>query len=209
MSSQDLPRTLSVRRAAVSGSLYEGEVGLAQLPRVAGAVIGADQRFQVRLQFAESESGKRILHAQVTGQAWLECQRCLQPVLVALAADSRLTIVAHDDEARASLREHDPLVVPGNEFDTYALVEDEILLALPIVALHESSDCPESLNVHGAASQGDAAVDEPVGNMRQPGVGAAQEAAGEAGDEPQPGRRANPFAVLGRLRAELQKNDKH
>ncbi|MGB5324103.1 MAG: YceD family protein, partial [Pseudomonadales bacterium] len=175
MSSQALPRTLSVRKAITAGSCLSGRLELASLARVAGAVLGAEQPFGVELVFAETDGGKWTVHARVDGLVQLECQRCLQPVTVPLSADSLLTIVAHDAEARARLRDVEPLLLQGDELDVFGLVEDEILLALPIVALHDSGDC-----------------------RAQTAQGAVQDKGEDAGHGEQESseRRKNPFAVL-------------
>jgi uncharacterized protein len=80
-----------------------------------------------------------------------ECQRCLQAVVLPLAVDRSLRFV--DDEATAAALDadsEDDVLVASRQFDLQALVEDELLLAMPLVPMHES--CPEPLP--GAAAEG-------------------------------------------------------
>ncbi|HEX7639285.1 MAG TPA: DUF177 domain-containing protein, partial [Burkholderiaceae bacterium] len=74
----------------------------------------------------------------------LQCQRCLQPVAEQVHVDRRFRFVA--DEATAAAlddeSEDDVLELP-RALDLRELVEDELLLALPLVPRHEV--CPEQL----------------------------------------------------------------
>ena len=69
------------------------------------------------------------------------CQRCLQPAMVALEIDRSFRFVV-DEQTAATLddvSDHDVLVI-SRRFDLHELIEDEILMALPLVPRHEV--CP-------------------------------------------------------------------
>ncbi len=74
----------------------------------------------------------------------LECQRCLQRMVVPLHIDRRLFFVA-GEEAAASLdaESEDDVLALEPVLDLRNLVEDELLLALPLVPRHEV--CPQPL----------------------------------------------------------------
>jgi len=79
----------------------------------------------------------------VTATMMLECQRCLQPMSVPLQFDRRFFFVEGEDAAAAldSESEDDVLaLVP--QLDLRSLVEDELLLALPLVPRHEACPLP-------------------------------------------------------------------
>ena len=119
------------------------------------------------------------LHA--ASRAWLTCQRCLQPYEVPLdIADKRVRFVRGESQAEAldGEIEEDVLALP-RVLDLRALIEDELLLALPIVPRHEAA-CPQPLPV----PDGSGPVEDD-----------------EVGD----GGRPNPFAVLQSLK--LAKKD--
>ncbi len=106
----------------------------------------------------------------------LTCQRCMQAVLMPLEVDQWYRFVATEDIAMAEddASEEDLLVMEP-QFDLLALLEDELLMALPLVPMHEQ--CPESLS---QASQSLKRNDE------------------EDADEP--AEKPNPFAVLAQLK---------
>ncbi|WP_374592056.1 DUF177 domain-containing protein [Aquabacterium sp.] len=117
------------------------------------------------------------LHAKLTLP--MECQRCLHAVDEQLVVQRSVRFVA-DEEAAAELdaESDDDVLVLSRAFDLRCLIEDELILELPLVPRHEV--CPQPLPV---------VVDE------LPDV-AAEPEPGEADD----GGRPNPFAALAALK---------
>lgn len=75
---------------------------------------------------------------------WLACQRCLQPLPEALALSHRIRFVRGEAQAEAldAEIEDDVLALPRS-LDLRELIEDELLLALPLVPRHPV--CPQPL----------------------------------------------------------------
>jgi uncharacterized protein len=112
------------------------------------------------------------LHLSAQAVVPLVCQRCLAPVDTALQVDRWFRFAP--DEATAAQEDdasEEDVLVAARDFDLRGLIEDELLMEIPITPRHEV--CPEPVRLSAA----DAAFD--------------------AGDE---GERANPFAVLEKLR---------
>lgn len=71
----------------------------------------------------------------------LVCQRCLEPVSTPVQVDQQFRFVP--DEATAEQQDDaavEDLLVESTEFDLCALIEDELLLAMPLIAHH--AVCP-------------------------------------------------------------------
>ena len=91
--------------------------------------------------------GQRFLRLRVKAEPMLVCQRCLAQFGWKVDADTRLRVVNSEAELEedAVLDEDEPddfieRIVGSNRLDVEALVEDEIILALPYVAKHDV--CP-------------------------------------------------------------------
>lgn len=85
-----------------------------------------------------------VLEAQA--RVRLECQRCLQPMEQPLVVHRRFRFVADEAEAERLDEESEDDVLalpPRGRLDLLPLVEDELILALPIVPRH--GICPEPL----------------------------------------------------------------
>jgi uncharacterized protein len=96
------------------------------------------------------------LHLEAATHVSLECQRCLKPVDVPLQI-SRKFLFVHGEDAAAQLDtdSEDDVLAITRALDLHELIEDELLLALPIVPRHDV--CPEPL---AAAADDDEVVDD-------------------------------------------------
>lgn len=89
------------------------------------------------------------LRARTT--VWLTCQRCLQSVALPLEIDQTVRFARDEDEAaRLDEEEEEDVLALTRSLDLHALLEDELILALPIVPQHET--CPQSLPWSGVPS---------------------------------------------------------
>lgn len=112
------------------------------------------------------------LHLMAETTVPLVCQRCLAPVDTLVASDRWFRFVA--DEATADAEDdesEEDLLVVSRDFDLHALIEDELLMEIPVMPVHEV--CPTPIQLLSS--------DEDF----------------KAAEEAKP----NPFAVLGALRS--------
>lgn len=141
-----------------------GVLPLQDCPRLAQeAVGGIPPDCQVQWQ----AQGQWLNEPGGAGQSWLHlaaqvllpltCQRCLQPaqVLVQVQRDFRFvkdeaTAEALDDECE------EDLLAMSRSFNLLELVEDELIMALPLVPKHE--ECPQALPMHSQDGDFDQAL---------------------------------------------------
>jgi uncharacterized protein len=84
------------------------------------------------------------LHLDADATVALQCQRCLEPVAVPLAVQRRFRFVQGEDAAtQIDAASEDDVLAVTRALDLRELVEDELLLAMPLVPLHDV--CPEPL----------------------------------------------------------------
>jgi uncharacterized protein len=132
------------------GGQRAGRSPLSGMPRLGQgveAVPGADVAWKAVGQWREVAGGEpqAWLHVEASAQVLMQCQRCLQRTEVRLAVDRRFRFARTEAEA-ARLDEEiddDVLVLP-QRLDLHALLEDELILALPLVPRH-AGPCPEPL----------------------------------------------------------------
>lgn len=146
------PLRLDIPAFAREGAHLEGEWAASDLSRFAEGATPAAEWPAVRWQL-DGEIRERLgdqpalwLHLQVEAQAALTCQRCLQATKVDLAVDRWFRFVR--DEAQAAELDadsEDDVLVASARFDCREWVEDELLLELPLVPMHEA--CPQPLPV--------------------------------------------------------------
>lgn len=145
------PHHVDVRAFAKASGALEGAWPLMGFERLRESLVLADGvqdlvSWSARGREVLASGGDRQvwLHLQATSSLPLQCQRCLQPCRHEVALDRQFQFVA--DEALASELdadvEHDVLVF-ARDLDLHALLEDELLLDLPVMPRHDR--CPEPL----------------------------------------------------------------
>ena len=102
----------------------------------------------------------------------LECQRCLEAMVWPVNSDVSLTFVESIDEAERLPEGLDPQWVEKGRVKFRDLIEDELLLTLPLVAMHPAEIC---------GSQANAVIEDGSEDAYGPG-------------------RENPFAALAELK---------
>ena len=144
--SDGLPQQIDVRRFADSGRHLQGELALVQFQRLSKLVEPSQKScsFPLRLDFFRQDDGQRVIKGHIEGSVSMICQRCLEPVEVNLSSDISLGVVASDAEAELLPEELDPLVL-DESIELYELLEDELLLAMPIVPVHKHCDIPGNI----------------------------------------------------------------
>jgi uncharacterized protein len=147
-----------VRAFARNGGSVGGTVPLAEFARVAADCVDAGASVQVawsaqgQVRGGDGTPGAPWLHLQASAELPLVCQRCLEPVSTPVAVDQWFRFVPdeataeQDDDAAA-----EDLLVESAEFDLCALVEDELVLAMPLIASHATCPTPPRLSVQDAA----------------------------------------------------------
>jgi uncharacterized protein len=186
-------RALDLYDFAKSGRQAAGALRVSQMPRMLAEVPAdapdrdtvftwqGEGSTQPELQDDGTDAPQPYLRLAVHGSVWLTCQRCLQPYSQHLDVDATYRIVATEEEADEYPLDDDEVevIVGSRQFDLVDLIEEELLLSLPLVPKHNV--CPE---VHESLLQGS---DEELGEAEEDGT-------------PDKADKPNPFAVLEKLK---------
>jgi uncharacterized protein len=136
---------------ARDGRVLEGTLPVASLERLHDQLANVAGELAFRLQGRTGQRGELLLEVEVSGTLALACQRCLEAIVFDLDVDSLLELVPEGAELSQEELEDDTrdfLPVAG-ELDVAQLLEDEVLLALPVAPRHERCGLP------GAAAAGE------------------------------------------------------
>jgi len=177
MSKDFAARRLDVKAFAEEGAHLRGEEPLGTHERVMAETQGRGSESSVHWTAqGELRNPRHVhpeiwVHLQADAILSLTCQRCLAPVDVPVSVDRSFRFVADEDMAAAQdeQSEEDVLAL-SRSLDLAELVEDELLMELPLAPRHEA--CPEPLKRVASDEDFDDAT----------------------------ARRENPFALLGKLK---------
>jgi uncharacterized protein len=154
------PQRLNLQALAQDGQPWSEVTPLQDLQRLAGEAQGlapdAAVQWQARAELRPQAGAEDQVWLHLSAQASvpLTCQRCMAAVSTPLEVDQWYRFVESEEVAMAEDDEaEEDLLVMVPQFDLLALLEDELLMALPLVPMHET--CP----VTPVFSAGDPAVE--------------------------------------------------
>jgi uncharacterized protein len=147
------PKRLDVAAFAAAGDELEGRWSVERLARLTAATLPpADGAARAGVAWQVRGERAALLNAGVQpelairadAEVTLECQRCLQPMTVPLQAERCIFFVDGEDAAAAlDAESEDDVLALTPALDLEALIEDELLLALPLIPRHDV--CPQPL----------------------------------------------------------------
>lgn len=140
-----IPLSVSASKAVARREQYAGRIPLAQLPRLKPMLADTAGELQVRLEASKDGQGDGWVRGHVAGQLSLTCQRGLHPYTWPCDLSFELRLVDSETEEQEVLEQQDPYLVQDDRLPLRDLVEDEVLLSLPMLPRCEDTGCVERL----------------------------------------------------------------
>lgn len=124
-------------------------IPLLQFSRLQELLVHTDGQLSCELRGGRDLSKAAYLQVKVEGSVALSCQRCLQPFEHEIKVDTHFVLVRDESEMPAPEEEGDdedylPIQAEMHVLD---LIEDEVLLALPIAPKHQEGACNNDNNI--------------------------------------------------------------
>jgi uncharacterized protein len=135
-----LPKTLDPIKLAKQQSRLSGELPLSMCNRLQDIDDQANHVAQVDLQFGQDDSRLYFIKGELKATVNLQCQRCNAPMQYTIDTSFALSPVTSEERAKTLSERYDPVFMNDEVIDIHAMIEDEILLALPMVPKHEQCD---------------------------------------------------------------------
>ncbi len=132
-----LPERIEPQILADAGRRFEGSIDLVRLTRLAPQLASDQGQLAVTVVFDRDPGGVRYMAGRVTGTLELLCQRCLGPMEFAVDSQFRLGLVHGEEDGQRLPSSYEPLIVASEPMSMAEIVEDEVILSLPIVAMHQ------------------------------------------------------------------------
>lgn len=127
---------LDVDRLARGEAELEFDVPLAELPRLKARIAGIGGSVHGTARFGQ-QSGFAVADLVFAGKATLQCQRCMQAMELPIEGTTHVALIFAEADAAEVPDELEPVLAREGRTSAGELVEEELLLALPIVPLHE------------------------------------------------------------------------
>lgn len=176
-----LPTRLDASKVFRQNVTLEGSLRVAKLSRLGEYLADEQGTIVVKLTFDKDEAGYRRIHGIIRADVHVVCQRCLLPMTLRLEESVLLALVTSEEAARQLPESVEPwLMAPDDDtLMTADIVEDQLILAMPIVSLHTQCSA-------------DSIARQKLEELK------------EASDIASDDRTQNPFAMLARLKSDPQ-----
>ncbi|AHK79358.1 hypothetical protein M911_09595 [Ectothiorhodospira haloalkaliphila] len=175
MSETTLPERVDPFRLAGNTRPLEGLLEASSLPRLVAAGIALAAPARVSLRFGREHGGQVKVFGSAQAELALQCQRCLGSMTWPVDTTFEGVVLDEGRSIEELPVELEPVMLEDGRISVWALVEDELLLALPTVPMHADDRCP----------------DQPLKEFSQAEVETLRK------------QEDNPFAALGALKGRL------
>jgi uncharacterized protein len=137
-----LPQLIDPLKSAMKRSTYVGVYSTSLMERLVGSVISCGDFVSVDIKFLKDAQSLTYFQGTATAQATLLCQRCNHEFSHSINVEFCFSPVQGAETEEELPEAFDPVEVNDHgEIDLLQLIEDELILSLPIVALHAEENC--------------------------------------------------------------------
>ena len=130
-----LPELVDPWRMVQARRMFTGTLPLSTLPRLCESLAHGDGEVAFEIAFDTDDFGIASLTLNVNARLPLVCQRSLEVFELPVAIHQRLGLITDEADEAGLPESFEPLLVTDAQLRPVDVIEDELILALPVVAL--------------------------------------------------------------------------
>jgi len=130
---QAIPDTVDAWRMVTARRSFQGRLPVAGLSRLVEALAEPAGTVEYDVEFGRDDLGVAFFAIRAQTELRLICQRSLEPFSLPVAIDTRLGLIVREEEEAGLPPGYEPLLLESAEFSPADVIEDELLLALPLI----------------------------------------------------------------------------
>jgi uncharacterized protein len=146
MSLGPFPERIDTVKLFARNGILAAALPLARLQRLTDSLHDDSGTVDVNLLFATDEDKKRVLSGTLDTSVKVLCQRCLQEMELELHCTLNLIVCNSEEELQALPETEDGIVMDEEGLNILDVIEDELILSLPLVPAHADVNCNSFLN---------------------------------------------------------------
>lgn len=152
-----LPEKCDLYQLSEKGAVVSGTWPIAKMPRLLTMLGSEFGDAHAEMHFAKS-GRNRYVKGRVTAPVEIQCQRCMNLMTMQIEAEFSLGLVETEAQIDKLPEGFEPLITEGRHF-LPDVIEDELILAIPIVPVHDS-DCSDFMNMQKEEQKANLEVEE-------------------------------------------------
>jgi len=154
---------------ASQARMLKGKVPISELQRFGAMLVDVDGNIDLDLSFSKGKQGRTLILGRARVTVGLICQNCMQAFRESLDCDINFQIVSNDREHELFEDDVDTVVCENIEISLADLIEDELIMSVPMIPRHSENECHDNEYRQGNA---EIVVDE-INNTHRPFAGLA------------------------------------
>ncbi len=158
-----LPEQVDHKKLAVESARLEGVMALGRFARFSDYLASRQGDVRIKLQFSRGEGRRTLIVGELSADVSVTCQYCLEPVTVSVASSIDVLVVDSTVALLELPQDQDGLVCETERLILTDVLEDELIVSLPMVPKHANGGC---LDISGYRDEG-----EPGGDTHRPFAG--------------------------------------
>lgn len=141
---QKLPKEIDPLRMAQNGLKLEGTLPISTMNRIAGSLSDNEGEVSVTMNFDVDETSLPFMYGKFSAKLSLICERCMTPMSVDVDVECFLAILKSERKVEELAEMYDPWIIENSDpVLLSSVVEDELILGLPLVPRHEHACLPK------------------------------------------------------------------
>lgn len=147
---QRLPVEVEPFKLVEQGRLFTGRIPQKDFPRLEELLYSSDdlddnKLIEVDMEFARTDTRLPVIKGQIKAELQMVCNRCLESTDLNVDTHFEVVLVSTDEQAERLQDSFDIWMVEDQKIFLRDFIEDEILLAMPIVISHENCEPAKKL----------------------------------------------------------------
>ncbi len=145
MHKENLPAKVDPFRFAENAISLHGKLLIKNMQRLCASLASDSGEVEVGIEFGVDGQGIHYLRFHLEAQLVLQCQRCMESFIYGIIDDFVVGVVHTEEEAGRLPARYDPVVIKDGFLVIQDVVEDELMVSLPIVPMHDPKECHVTL----------------------------------------------------------------
>jgi uncharacterized protein len=141
-----LPEVVDAWRMVAGGRVFSGSLPLASLPRLVTSLADEQGQCSYEVEFGRDEFGISFVEIRAQAALPLTCQRTLERFELPVQVDQRMGLIRDEREEASLPPGYEPVLVgEDGRLNAIELIEDELILAVPVVPVKPGTEAVEAL----------------------------------------------------------------
>ncbi|MCK5719187.1 MAG: DUF177 domain-containing protein [Thiomargarita sp.] len=132
-----LPNFIDPRQLAIANRYLKGNIDFSKMTRLHNNLYDTKGYITINWLFSLDDKNRPTIQGDTEASLSIICQRCLQPVIWLVKTYTRLIMLNSESKNNELPSDYETIMMTDTPISLFNLVEDELILSLPITVTHE------------------------------------------------------------------------